>query len=154
MLEETPFDLFHKVVVPPSGNFVIRKNKSIHLGIYDACDGNNLDCIYSNPTSEDIEIFDYIPGDTLLLQFIQYNGIFINMCLEELPPSLENDLCENATPLCGALFQGSNEFAFASDNDPITSCFDNSFDIAKTVWYSFTPNNNCLLYTSPSPRDS
>jgi len=143
-LGETPYDLFHKVVVPPSGNFVIRKNNSIHLGIYDACDGNNLQCIYSNSPSEDIEIVDYTPGDTLLLQFIQYNGIYIEMCLEELPPSLENDLCENATPLCGALLEGSNELAFESADDPMVSCHNKSFDVKNTVWYSFTADDSGL----------
>jgi len=131
-------DIFYELVVPQSGNIKIEHYASDGIAIYNSCMGNEIYC--ENGFNNTI-IIDGLPaGETVILQFWKFSAENFELCLEALPGSASNDLCENAINLCGQIANGTTADAFPQDNDPELTCASNYNP--NSVWYSFTTNDS------------
>jgi len=89
-------DAFYSFIVPASGHISISTSKVVGISIYDDCLEQSY---YCNSSFRDQVIYGLNPADTLILQAFQTeNPDDFELCLEDAPPSINND-CADATPL-------------------------------------------------------
>lgn len=88
-------DVFYSFIVPESGQVKISTSESVGIAIYDDCLEQSY---YCSGSFESKVIYDLNPTDTLILQVFQTNPSSLELCLEDAPPSVNNN-CMDATPL-------------------------------------------------------